>query len=203
MIIYSNGCSHTFGHCVGVENSYPSLIMKKLSNDFYSHTSNIEQFDIKNVVNETDILINESRCGVGNDYIFHKSLESINKLIKFNRNPNYVMIQWSGPNRRLYCTHDGQYLNVNNFDNVKYYVKFEPMGSEHTIHYMFSLQEFLKKNKIKYFFINYFPLDESIKKLSIFHEIDLDNFINFNSNDNVLMTGIIDFLKKINCLVTN
>jgi len=59
MILYSNGCSITYGYLVGHDNSWASI---------YSKANNFN-------------LINDSQCGVGNDYIFHKSLESISKLI--------------------------------------------------------------------------------------------------------------------------
>lgn len=201
MIIYSNGCSHTYGHCVGIENSYPSLVMKNKCESFFSHTSNTEQFKIEDIKHHDNILINESRCGAGNDYIFHKSLESINKLIIHNKKPSYIIIQWSGPNRRLHCDFDGNYLNVNNFDNVEYFVKFEPMGSEHTLHYMFSLQQFLKNNNIRYNFINYFSLDESIKNLSIYNEIDFENIIDFGFGNEILTKGILEHIKnkKLSC----
>jgi hypothetical protein len=46
------------------------------------------------------------------------------------------------------------------------------MGSEHTLHYMFSLQEFLKINEIKYYFFNYMDLDHSVKSLNTYKKID-------------------------------
>jgi hypothetical protein len=49
------------------------------------------------------------------------------------------------------------------------------MGSEHTIHYMFSLQEFLYANEIKHYFFNYMDLDYSVKLLNIYKKIDWKN----------------------------
>ena len=150
MILYTNGCSITHGYLVGFENSWANIIAK--NNDLQ--------------------LINESQCGVGNDFIFHKTLESISKLIDNNKKPEFVIIQWSGPNRRLHCDIDGNYYYVNLTDHLKYHPKYEPMGSEHTLHYMFSLQEFLKTNGIKYYFFNYKDLNQSIKLLNIYNKID-------------------------------
>jgi hypothetical protein len=150
MILYVNGCSITHGYLVGFENSWANIIAK--NNNFN--------------------LINDSQCGAGNDFIFHKSLESLIKLIDENKKPELVIIQWSGPNRRLHCDMNGNYYYVNLTDHLKYHPKYEPMGSEHTLHYMFSLQEFLKTNGIKYYFFNYMDLDSSAKSLNTYKKID-------------------------------
>ena len=196
MIIYSNGCSHTFGHCVEKEEVWVNLIMKNLSKEYVSFNSNLFSFTENTIINENNIYINESRCGAGNDYIFHTSIESITKLITYNKKPNYVFIQWSGPNRRMHCLPNGEVKFVNPQDNVEYQVKFEPMGSEHTLHYIFLLQEFLKKENIKYYFLNYMPLDNSIKFRSIYNEIDMNSFIDFGFGKDVLTTGILEMIKE-------
>jgi len=150
MTLYVNGCSITHGYLVGFDNSWANIFAK--NNNFN--------------------LINDSQCGVGNDFIFHKTLESITKLIDENKKPELVIIQWSGPNRRLHCDISGNYYYVNLTDHLKYHPKYEPMASEHTIHYMFSLQEFLKSNGIKYYFFNYIDLDNSVKLLNTYSKID-------------------------------
>jgi hypothetical protein len=150
MILYTNGCSITHGYLVGFENSWANILSKNNNLD----------------------LINDSQCGVGNDFIFHKSLESLIKLIDESKKPELVIIQWSGPNRRLHCDMNGNYYYVNLTDHLKYHPKYEPMGSEHTLHYMFSLQEFLKTNGIKYYFFNYMDLDSSTKSLNTYKKID-------------------------------
>jgi hypothetical protein len=160
MILYTNGCSITHGYLVGFENSWANILSKNNNLD----------------------LINDSQCGVGNDYIFHKSLESITKLINEKKKPELVIIQWSGPNRRLHCDIDGNYYYVNLTDHIKYQPKYEPMGSEHTLHYMFCLHSFLEKNNIPYLFFNYMDLNNSIKKLEIYNEIDWTKSILINRN---------------------
>lgn len=195
MIIYSNGCSHTHVHCVEKDEIWSSVIMKNFTDNYYLHISSTNYFKINDTQNE-NILINDSRCGAGNDYIFHTSLENITYLLKNNLKPNYVFIQWSGPNRRQHCLPNGEIVNVNLYDNVEYYVKFEPMGSKHSLHYMFILQEFLKKHKIQYYFFNYMAFDESIENLSVYNQIDFNNIIDFGFNQNVLINGILDFLKE-------
>lgn len=151
-----------------------------------------------NNIPNVDILINEARHSASNDYIFHSSLETLCKLINQNKKPDYAIIQWSGPNRRLHCDENGDKLFVNLYDNTDYFVKFEPMGSEHTVHYMYTLQEFLKKNEINYLFLPYMPLDESINDSSIFKMIDRDRIIDFNMGESIFTKGIIDYIKSNN-----
>ncbi len=197
MILYSNGCSHTHVHCVEKDKIWSSLVMQKLSDNYYMFISSTNHFNI-NLTNENDILINESRCGAGNDYIFHQTLETVSHLIENNKKPDYVFIQWSGPNRRQHCLPNGEIVNVNLNDNIEYHVKFEPMGSKHTLHYIFMLQEFLKKENIKYYFFNYMALDNSIKNLSIYDEINIKNFIDFGFGKDILTNGIIEYIKNNN-----
>ena len=195
MIIYSNGCSHTHIHCVEKQEIWSSVIMKSFVSDYYMFISSTNYFNV-NLTNDENILINESRCGAGNDQIFHQTLETLTHLIDNNKKPNYVFIQWSGPNRRQHCLPNGEMVNVNLYDNVEYNVKFEPMASKHTLHYMYVLQEFLKKENIDYYFFNYMPLDKSIKNLSTYENIDFDRFINFGYGKNILTTGILEYIKN-------
>jgi hypothetical protein len=195
MIIYSNGCSHTHVHCVEKDEIWSSLIMKHFTNDYFMFISSTNSFDL-NDTDKQNILINESRCGAGNDYIFHQTLETITHLIQNNKKPDFVFIQWSGPNRRQHCLPNGEIKNVNLNDNTEYHVKFEPMGSLHTLHYMFSLQEFLKKENIKYYFFNYMSLDDSIKFNSVYNDIDMNSFIDFGFGKDILTTGLLEMIKE-------
>jgi hypothetical protein len=175
--------------------------MKSLINDYHSYGTGFDKLTPTSIKNVDNIFVNESICGAGNDYIFHKSLESISLLIEENKKPDYVMVQWSGPNRRQHCTPNRNIVYVNLHDNVEHGVKFEPMGSEHTLHYMFSLQEFLKKENINYIFFNYMGLESSIKNLSIFKKIDFTNIINFGFGDQLIFGGLLEQIKKMgfNC----
>ena len=195
MIIYSNGCSHTHTHCVEKDEIWSSIVMKKFTQEYFMFISSTNVFNL-NDTNKENILINESRCGAGNDHIFHRTLETLIYLIQNNKKPDYVFIQWSGPNRRQHCLPSGEMKNVNLHDNIEYHIKFEPMGSLHTIHYMFSLQEFLKKENIKYYFFNYMELDSSVKFTSIYNEIDMDKFIDFGFGKDILTKGILNMMKE-------
>jgi len=175
MILYVNGCSHTEGHHLEKKYIWPNLLKETLGNSYE--------------------LINDAMCGAGNDHILHQSLESISKLINQNKKPNLVIIQWSSPYRRLHCTIDGIEKFINSDDNSEYGLKFEPMASKHTLHYMYVLQQFLKDNDINYLFFNYFGIEKEVKDLEIFNQIDFENFITFDI-DNVLYSGIINFMKE-------
>ena len=191
MLIYSNGCSHTAGHGISWLRTWPHFTIRgMLGHNEYQSNPHIMGKKEKNV------LYNEGIQGAGNDYIFHQSLETISRLIKNNEKPDYVFIQWSGPNRRQHCLPDGKILFVNLFDYIEYNIKFEPMGSMHTLHYIFSMQEFLKKNDIHYCFLNFMSLDKSIKELSIYEEIDLDKFLYIEHDSEILFNGILSHLKK-------
>jgi len=189
MIIYTSGCSHTAGGCFKQLYTWPHIIMKSILETYSTNPTNT------NFRNNSNVLYNEAMHGAGNDYIFHKSLETITSLIQNGNKPDYVIIQWSGPNRRLHTLPDG-FKFVNPWDYPELGIKFEPYGSEHTIHYIFSLQEFLKKNNINYIFFNYMALDKSIKKTSIFKEIDIDRFLKFEMGNDIIFNGLIDFLKS-------
>jgi hypothetical protein len=151
-----------------------------------------------NFKSDSNVLYNQAMHGAGNDYIFHKSLETLTSLIQNKCKPDYVIIQWSGANRRLHCYPDGRTVFINLFDNTGLGIKFEPMASEHTIHYMFSLQQFLKKNKINYLFFNYMAIDPSIKDISVFKELDLTKFVDFGMGNDIIFNGLIDFFKSKN-----
>lgn len=194
MIIYTNGCSHTAGFCLKRIKTWPHIIMKSIIGN-QPYLNNIDYNSIKS---NSDILYNHAMSGAGNDYIFHKSLETISGLIESGNKPDYVFIQWSGANRRMHSTPDGGHLFVNLHDNTELGILFDPMGSHHTLHYMFALQQFLKNNNIKYLFFNYMGLSNRIKRSSIYKLIDLDNIIDFGLNRNTMFGGLIEFLKSNN-----
>jgi hypothetical protein len=193
MIIYTNGCSHTAGYCIPLQKTYTNIVMNSLCID-ESYTINPK---LTHTPIPTNILFNDARYGAGNDYIYHHSIERISQLISINKKPDYVIIQWSGSNRRMNCGTTGIVEFVNPWDRPELGVPFEPMASEHSIHFIFALQEFLKSNKINYWFFNYMALDKCIKKSYILPLIDFTKFIDFGNGD-YLFEGLIDFFKSQN-----
>jgi hypothetical protein len=197
MLIYVNGCSHTQEYIINKDKTSPYVLKSwagLVMEGFYQKYNHYLEY--RSNIKSGAVLINEGLSGVGNDRIFHTTLESITKLINEAKIPDYVIIQWSGPNRREYCDESGISYYVNLYDHTQYHIKFEPMASQHTIHYMYALQEFLKKYNIKYFFIPYMALDESVKKTSIFNLIDMERVVDFNMGANVFFKGAIDYILK-------
>lgn len=193
MILYTNGCSHSTGFCINTIKSWPNLVMKNISKN-----SNYLINPILNSINiKQSFLLNESSNGAGNDYIFHRSLETITKLINYNIPPDYVIIQWSGPNRRMHYTKDGKFIFVNLNDDSDFGIKFEPIASTETLHYMFSLQQFLKSKNIKYLFFNYIGLATHIKHNPIYYHLDFDNIVDFGIDD-ILENGLLEYIKSNN-----
>lgn len=209
MILYVNGCSHSddlwlIPNSINKDYVWPCILMNRLSDDYdyfriqgHSFINRPHQkngnfnLPIKEKLHK-DILINDSVSGAANDYIFHTTIESINTLIENDKKPDFVIIQWSGPNRREYCDFDGNLKFVTPHDNPDLHFKFEPMGSLHTIHYMYGLQKILNKYEIKHIYMNYFGLDKSIQKSNIYSKIKSIDF----GND-TLHNGILPLIKDL------
>lgn len=202
MIVYVNGCSHT--EDVDKNNTkytWPRILMGKLSElyGYYRVIGCSLNNRIDNSMSgfnqiKTDMLINDSVCGASNDYIFHTSLESINELLNNKIKPDLVIIQWSGPNRRENCDHNGNISFITPYENLDHHLKFEPMASKHTLHYMFSLQEILTKNGINHLFFNYMGLDESIKNTNVLYKIDKSKVLDFGND--TIFNGLIDLFRS-------
>jgi hypothetical protein len=209
MKLYVNGCSYSAGHVSESFFNWPKILMYSLVDNF----KEILKKDIishKNTNDENNILFNSARYGGGNDTILHTTLEEIEHLISQNQKPDLVIVEWTWPNRKRTLTETGQEYYLNNskdylfikdneldtfmYNNNK--LKPEPLASEETLHYMFILQEYFIKNNIDYLFFNYIKLDKSVKKLNIFKKIDLSKFIEFNNIDDLLFTGLFEFIIK-------
>jgi len=215
MVLYVNGCSHSDDLWQEKDKELNGsfvwayhLIKNFTSNfDYYriiGNTLEVRPFIINNkqpevridkslkIVNDT--LINDSVSGSGNDRLFHTTLESLTKLIESGNKPNLVVLQWTGVNRREDCGTNGEPLFITLFDNIERHLKFEPMGTTHTAHYMFVLQEFLKNNNINYRFFTYIGVDKIIKTLSVCKKIDLNRLVDFGNN--TMFNGLIELIKE-------
>ena len=209
MKLYVNGCSYSAGHKSKAFTNWPKILMYSIVDNFKEVLmQNIISY--KNTNNENNVLFNSAHDGGGNDRILHTTLEEIEHLISENLKPDLVIIEWTWPNRRRTLNEIGEEYYLNNskdylfekyteldifmYNNNK--VKPEPLASEETLHYMFILQEYFIKNNIDYLFFNYIKLDESVKKLNIFKKIDLSRFIKFNNINDLLFTGLFDFILK-------
>ena len=120
MILFVNGCSHSFGE--KDDNIFP------YSDLFKSSTfSNV---------------INNAKQGKSNDSIFADTIYRLS-LIK-DLTKLYCVIQFSAPNRRAHMLPDGERIYVNPYDNTNYHMKLEPLASNDTLCYMFALQNIFK-----------------------------------------------------------
>lgn len=179
------------------------MVIQTIGGDVYSSFYQVlEPNEIKEkFLTNSSILINDAHWGVGNDYIFHRSIEGINKMITADNPPDLVIIQWSGTNRRIHSNENGEDVYVNLYDHSELGIKFEPMGSLHTCHYAFMLQEFLKLNNISYLFFNYMAWDVSILNSSTFLKIDFKNWLDFDMGNDIILNGLIELFKdkKFTC----
>ena len=198
MLVYTNGCSHSDDHPNKNETYvWPNQLMSGFTKSFnYYRNLNPVVLNELNILENMDFLVNEGTTAAGNDHIFHQTLESICKLMGTGKKPDFVIIQWSGPNRREHCLMDEKPVYVTLYDNTEYHLKYEPMGSMHTIHYVYSLQQFLLNHDIPYYFFNYMQFDYSITELEIYKKNDLSRFVDFGLHSRTLFTGLIDLFKE-------
>jgi len=184
MIIYSNGCSHTkFGDDF-FSISYPEIVIKEMCDDDYVVDDLDRGFDnteknriLNKKYSSKNILFKHAFYGKSNDLIFYETLNYLYTTLNSDKKPDLLIIQWSGPNRRFHTDVYGTIIDVNLHDNPELGVKFEPIASEQTLQYMIALQDICKLHKIKYIFIPYMELDESVVlKSPLYEKINLNNY---------------------------
>ena len=181
MIIYSNGCSHTAEIGVNYHNVYIDIVAEEILKNYkiiYSqeaHYYTNKNFNFKDLSENKNYLIKHAEHGKSNDLIFFESYNIIKDAIKNNVKLDFVVIQFSGVNRRVHTKPDGGLLPVNPWDNSEYGVKFEPFATEQSLQYLIILQELLNDNFINHVFIPYMEFDNDVlKKSDKLDLIDLD-----------------------------
>jgi hypothetical protein len=196
MLIYVNGCSHTFGHCLTEQEKFESeiyshknwatLVAKKVFNDNFNilPNANYLRFFYKN----DNFLINEASSGGSNQKIQYTTIQTISKLKRSNIKVDYAFIQLTSVSRRMHITPNGNYIDVNPYENEKYGLRFEPMGTILTLHHIINLQNFFNINGIKYLFIPYFD--------NINYEFDEQKIIDFNKFTKDFFEGYINEFKE-------
>jgi len=199
MFIFSNGCSHTAWN---FNEGYVSLVARcLLKNGEQFDNSKLEfatqylfggemedgSYHLKDpfysntfLKNNDDLNLSFAYPGKSNDTIFFETYESLIYLKNINKLPDYVFIQWSGPNRRLHSDPSGIWIDVGPHRVPELQVKFEPMASMQTMHYMLLLQNFLNFLNIEYVFLCYMELDNHIEKIKSFKELNLNRFISLD-----------------------
>jgi len=230
MKVLVNGCSHsklgysTFIHVEGerilieppkkYNPSWQRYLAKKLNlKKFLGINTNYKpaptkQNDFREFVplewvfewDENNSIISLATDGKGNDSIMMDTLSTLREFENKGEKIDLVLIQFSGPTRRLVSPHNIRYAYANPHDNFEYGLNFEPSGSLLTLHNMVILQDYLKKGGYEYYFLNYFGLDESVKDEEIYKELDLSHFITYKDN-HPIFDGWLDRIKKDNLAI--
>lgn len=205
MIFYLNGCSHS-KHSDKLYNYSAGYYLSKyfnldnISTMYYYPWIQPITFEkkIQKACDEKDnFVLNTANDGKSNDSIYFESISNILRLIENNCKPDFVTIQWSGPSRRLIMDFESNNeLDTLNETNKDMFISYctphdhfdlnphlEPLGSIQTLFFIYSMQEFLKKNKIKYLFYCYMELSDDIQNQFIFKMIDTTKFVTFDDND--------------------
>ena len=179
MIIYSNGCSHTSDVKQNYDNVYIDILANEVLENYKTikvqegYYNKFKNFNFKDLDTDTNYLLKNADHGKSNDLIFFESYNIIKDSIINNVKLDFVIIQFSGVNRRIHSNPDGSLLKVNPFDNSEMGVKFEPFATEQSLQYILILQDLLKKHSIKYCFIPYMEFDsDTLDKSSNLKLID-------------------------------
>lgn len=195
MILYTNGCSHTAGHCLDTIKTYPYIVAASIfgkSNyetiDYVDINSDLNVFSYKNhifdkIKKNKNYLIFQPDSGKSNDLIFFESYNFLNEAVKNNIKVDFSIIQWSGANRTIFVEPNGFLDNINPHDNPEKGLKFEPFASSQTVHYMKILQDFFQLNKINYCYIPYMEIDKKV--YDDFHLVEALNLKKITENISV------------------
>lgn len=191
MFLFSNGCSHTAKF---FNNGYMTKLSKCLIDlDFpNNHLKYVTQYlfgghpgdggsyldnPFNMIKSNENLNLSFAYPGKSNDSIFYETYESLLHLKRIQKLPDYVIIQWSGPNRRMHSLPDEEWMDIGPHRELDLQIKFEPMASMQTLHYMLIIQNLLKELNIEYVFISYMELDNHIEKIESFKDLNLDRFI--------------------------
>ena len=195
MIVYSNGCSHTAGSCISRIKTYPYAFMdyvtspigksnyKDWEHFIIPHKTTLEHEEIVKNHKGDHLLVFNAHHGKSNDKIYYETIDFVMRMIRVDKKPDYVFIQWSGPNRRVFTPNpcidkesiQDQLYDATPWDYTENGVYFETYASKHTLQLMISLQDFLKKYGIRYVFIPYMELEKSPLQIET-EVLDLNKF---------------------------
>lgn len=201
MILLTNGCSHSVPVKEVPNTEWCSLVSNKMGishyvwmgkhDDFFFNDRNL-YLDSISKLPEDDFTFSLASSGKSNDCIYFETIETIERLLKLNKKPDLVLIQWSGPSRRITMDiTDDRVFCVTPDDIIENVAipHFEPLASELTTRYSSLLSHYLKEKGIKYKFLFYFKIDERVLGRDIL--LDTKNYISFPN-------GLIEYIKKHN-----
>lgn len=176
MILLTNGCSHSVPYKMQPGSEWCCQIHRILKIQHYSwmglhddffFTNRQVYFDSIDKLPHKDFTYSLASSGKSNDAIYFETIETIERLKKRNSKPDLVLIQWSGPSRRLTVNPLQDEIFCVTPDDVIEGVAiphFEPLASELTFRFSELLAQYLEKEKIEYRFLFYFDLDNRIFK---------------------------------------
>ena len=198
MILLTNGCSHSVPVKTRIGTDWCSVFSKKmgitditLMGPFDDYFFNNRSLYLKTIDNlpKTDFTLSLASSGKSNDCIYFETIETIERLISDNKKPDLVLIQWSGPSRRLTMNLESETIFCVTPDDIIENVAiphFEPLASELTIRYSSILAQYLNRLNIEYRFLFYFPTEIlAVSKI----DTNTSNYLNFPDG---LIDTIID-----------
>ena len=170
MILYANGCSHTWGSIVEHDKTYIHIVMESLVGSNYTtiDVDELEQSDDEIIKNLSSLksnehyLLNASKSGKGNSAIQIETIKHILMIESFGIKVDYSTIQFSGESRNFIITPGGQFVHTNVHDGLKESLLFEPYGSQNSLINIFVVQEFLKNKNIKFAIIPYHDISSTL-----------------------------------------
>lgn len=189
MILLTNGCSHSVPYKMKPGTEWCHQIHQKLKINHYSWMGLHDDFFFNNrqtYFDSIDALPHENftyslaSSGKSNDAIYFETIETIERLKKRKNKPDLVLIQWSGPSRRLTVNPLQDEVFCVTPDDVIEGVAiphFEPLASELTFRFSELLGQYLEKENIEYRFLFYFDLDDRVFKFR--NNVDDKKFIAF------------------------
>jgi hypothetical protein len=201
MILLTNGCSQSVPVRSKIGTDWCSIISKQMgisditlmgpfenyffnNNDFYLNTINKLPHD--------NFTFSLASSGKSNDSIYFETIETIERLMLDDKKPNLVLIQWSGPSRRLTMDLESETIFCVTPDDIIENVAiphFEPLASELTLRYVSLLSNYLLEKNIQYKFLFYFDIDKRCLNRNIL--LNTSNFINFPN-------GLMGYMKQNN-----
>jgi len=172
MIIYNNGCSHTKEGDSLFSNSYLDIVAKELFNDNFE-IYKIEEKErglfqkdrlelLKHKFISENIIFKNAFYAKSNDLIFFETINFLYTTLNTNLKPDLIIIQLSGPNRRVHSLHNGELLDITPHDNISFGIKFEPFASEQSLQFILILQNLCLYHNINCIFIPYMEFDKTV-----------------------------------------
>jgi len=199
MILLTNGCSHSVPVKSEQKTEWSSKVSEKLGiddyvwmglhDDFFFNDRNL-YLDTISKLPKNNFTFSLASSGKSNDCIYFETIETIERLIKLNKKPDLVLIQWSGPSRRITMDiSDDTIFCVTPEDIIENVAipHFEPLASELTIRYTSLLSDYLKIKNIDYRFLFYFNIDNRCLNRDVL--LDTTNYISFPN-------GLIEYMKS-------